>query len=215
MAEGGLPNVSPSDGDSDRTEWEPGVKEAMRKYKLTTATIDILGREGFTSFEIIDCLEIEEIVSELKNHKINTAQRFAFKALMKARRRRLLELELEPNDGKVVETVLSNDHRKVLRQCKTELLAKLSLLEVPNLLHADGVLTDAEYEECNIPMKTRYKKVEYLLEILDKQSERSFLSFMRALRSTNQQHLVNYIEENVSKEGKVTRLNHIIKVMPL
>ena len=201
MAEGGLPSDSPSVGDSDGIEWEPDVKETMRKYKLTTATIDILGREGFTSFAIIDCLEIEEVISELKNHKINTAQRFTFKALMKARRRRLLELELEPNEGNDFQKILPNDHRKVLRQCKPELLNKLILLEVPNLLHADGVLTDAQYEQCNAA-HPRYKRVEFLLGILEKGSHRSFMSFMRSLRSTKQQHLANYIEEYVSKEGK-------------
>ena len=214
MAEGGLPSVSPSDGDGDGIEWELGMKEAMRNYKLTSTTIDILGRGGFNSFGFIDCLDIETVSTELEKLKINRAQRCAFLSLMEARRQRLIECELEKNCVKGVEQFLSNDHSQVLRQCKPELLENLKVQDIPNLLHSDGVLTVAEYEEY-IKTQPRYKKVEYLLEILEKGSQRSFLSFMRALRSTEQRHLANYIEEYVSKEGKVTRVNHIIKVMPL
>ena len=192
MAEGGIP----TEYCGDESEWGPGVKEAMRSYDISEKTIDILGEEGYNTFRRIDRLDVDSLRIELVHLSIKSADRCSFLTMVKARRRHPLELDLEQNSE-----VLPTEHREVLRKCKPELLEKLILLEVPNLLHSDGVLTDAQYENCNA-IPTRYKKSEYLLGILDKQSERSFLSFMRALRSTKQQHLANYIEEYLSRGGK-------------
>ena len=194
-------DISPSDCDGDGTEWQPGVMETMRKCKLTSTTIDILGHEGFTSFDILDHLDIGVLRSELREINLSMSQRHAFLSMIKSRQRRPLELELQPKSNQDFKGVTSVKHEIVLRKCNHELVNNLKVQEVLYLLRSDGVLTDVQYEHCNA-MQHRYKKVEYLLEILEKGSQRSFLSFMRALRSTKQQHLANYIDEYVSKEGE-------------
>ena len=176
-------------------EWGPGVKEDMRKHGLNEGTISILGFEGFNTYDVIDKLDEECVIVDLKDIKTPCAQRSAFRTFMKARKSKIADNH-QQSSGFMTDT-----HIDILRKCKPKLACIMRPTEIIEKLRSEKMLTDYEAEHIN-SKPTRYEKVVSLTDIIMKAEDSCFWSLIKALFRTKHENLVNFIGEQMNQKGK-------------
>ena len=176
-------------------EWGPGVKEDMRKHGLNEDTIGILGLEDFSTYDMIDKLDEDCILAELKDMRISGAQRCAFRTFMKARKEQIA-VNHQQSSG-----FMTHTHIDILRKCKSKLASIMRPTEIIEKLRSEKMLTDFEAEHIN-SKPTRYEKVVSLTDIIMKAEDGCFWSLIKALFRTKHENLVNFIGEQMNQRGK-------------
>ena len=189
---------------SDRVEsipevgvvWDAGLVEDMRQCGLTDKTIQILGEEEYTTYNLIDFVDEQLIAEELKDLGIKSGQRLAFLSLKKARQQKRVE-------GRMNKTFMTERHHDLLLKCKPKMADCMDPVRVLEILQSEKILTDHEREAIK-SKTTRYDQVTEMLDCLMKSTDDGFWHLVRALYRTKQDNLVNLIREKMTSEGKST-----------
>ena len=177
-------------------QWSPGVKEAMHNHGLNEGSIRKLGEDEFTSFEILDKLDVDSTMEEMRQSKLlSTAQRSAFRSMINSRRSKSSQPESN-RDTRPIGTVMKQEHVDILLKCRVKLADNMKNLQVIEQLVAEKVLTHVDRYQ----IKSKPNPYDQNIELLDKiqtQSDDAFFSLVKALKTYHQTHQADLLQENI------------------
>ena len=177
-------------------QWSPGVKEAMCHHGLDEDSIRKLGEDGFRNFEMLDKLDVDSTMEELRQSNfLNAAQRCAFRSMINSRRENISQPESN-GDTKPIGTVMKQEHVDILLKCRVTLAENMKNLQVIEQLVAEKVLTHVDRYQIKSKPNPYDQNIE-LLDIIQTQSDEAFFSLVKALKTFHQTHLADLLQENI------------------
>ena len=181
-------------------KWDEKVLDEMRRYKLDDITVDILGKEGYTTFDMIDILDVDIVLNTLSNKGITSAQLSAFGTMLKERRNRQSELHTSYriHEWDIDKGIMSDRLKEIIRKHSDILCNNTSnaaFVGILTYLNSRDTLADVEVSMVK-SIEHHHKQVDALLSYLKKKSNRAFHELVRALKKYGAGHPADYLIED-------------------
>ena len=187
--------------------WDPGVVREMKRHGLDDQTVNILGKEGFTTTKKISYMDKDAIKEMKEKYELPIAEVGCIKCLVKS-----IQQEGQENIASlyncqvVAETAEIIDNKLITRKQEDMLIKQahtlckiVKPLEVFVQLRAAKCLTKEEMDRCR-KCDTDYEQVLEMLHIIEKGTYKHYWSLVRVLKSTGQSHAAKLLYN-----GKLTR----------
>ena len=165
----------------DHVTWAPGVREAMRDGGIDSQTIDLLGREGFTTFSIIHSMDDASILTTLDKFHIPAAQLAALLTL----KHKGKKVEASKHTPTTSGTHCHGNKLIDLHKHRGELCELIAAGDVIHKLHIRDIITQTQARHCLLG-QTEASQVHRLLTVIECKGHRALVHLYRALVETNQ-----------------------------